>query len=255
MNELNRNGSTERNKMIEQIKIMLGGQLIDVELDKVSYDTIMDLTLEKYRQRSSNSVEESYIFIQTEENQNHFTLPNEVQSVRKIYRRNFGVTTGEGENGTMDPFDIAFTNLYILQEGSLGGLATYDFYSQNIELAARLFGYEYNYTFNKNTKRLTIMRRIRAGEEIMVNVFNYIPEEVLLTDTFAKPWLRSYAIALAKSTLGTSYEKFTVYAGPQGGVSMNGSQLKAEAMQEMAELEDQLKKYGEGNTPLGIIMG
>jgi len=255
MNELNRNSGQERSTVIEQIKVMLSGQLVDVELDKVSFDLVLDLALERYRQRSENSVEEGFIFIQTNENQNHYTLPNEVVSVRKLYRRNFGITSGDSDNGVLDPFDIAFSNLYLLQDGSLGGLATFDFYSQNIELAARMFGYEYNYTYNTNTKKLSIMRRVRAGEEIMARVYMYIPDAILLKDNFAKPWLRSYAMAEAKMILGGAYEKFTVYAGPQGGVSMNGSQLKAEAMQEKMELEDQLKKYADGAAPLGIIMG
>lgn len=253
--ETNQSTSSERDKIISQIKVMLSGQMIDVELDKISFDTALDLAIEKYRQRSSNSVEESYIFIQTEEAQNQYTLPNEVISVREMYRRNFGLTTGDNQTGQLDPFDIAFTNLYILQEGSLGGLATFDFYSQNIEVAARLFGYEYNYTYNTRTKRLTILRNIRAGEEIMVRTYNYMPEETLLQDTYAKPWLRSYAFSESKLMLGGTYEKFGALAGPQGGVTLNGSQLKAEATQEKLELEEQIKKYGEGGSPLGIIMG
>lgn len=254
-NETQSKTSSERSSMIAQLKVMLSGQLVDVELDKISFDTALDLSLEKYRQRSSNSVEESYIFIQTEEAENQFTLPNEVISVRKMFRRNFGLTTGDNQTGQLDPFDIAFSNMYILQEGSLGGLATYDFYAQNIELAARLFGYEYNYTYNSKTKRLTILRNIRAGEEIMVQSYNYIPEESLLQDTYAKPWLRSYALAESKLMLGSAYEKFGALAGPQGGVTLNGSQIKAEATQEKMELEDQIKKYGEGGVPLGIVMG
>ena len=63
-----------------------------------------------------------------------------------------------------------------------GGLATYELYSQYVELAARMFGGFVNYTFNPATKQLRIVRDPRAtGEEILLWTYNARPEVQLLT--------------------------------------------------------------------------
>lgn len=253
MDQLFQNNKSEYETTKEEIMTMLGNDMIEVELNNKQLDMVMKLAFEKYRQRSENQVEEQFMFIKTDEHTNDYQLPNEVIEVRKLYRRNFGIVTGENQTGQLDPFDIAFTNVYMLQDGTLGGLASFDFYAQNLETAGRLFGQDFNFAYNSSTKRLKIMRNVRAEEEILVWIYNYIPDEQLLKDTYARPWIRSYALCEAKMILGSQYEKFSSYAGPQGGITLNGSQLKAEAMQEKLELEDQLKKYADGSMPLGFI--
>ena len=49
-----------RAEITDYCKAMLGDGMIDVELDPIHYDTAINRALLKYRQRSSNSVEESY---------------------------------------------------------------------------------------------------------------------------------------------------------------------------------------------------
>jgi hypothetical protein len=256
MNELNQSNSSARAKLIKKIEIIMGGQLIDVDLDKISLDLAVDLALDTYRQKAENALEESYVFFSLTEQQNEIILPNEVQDVRKVYRRSFGSIGGENQAGQLDPFDIAFTNMYLLQNNTMGGLATFDFYAQNIELAGRLFGLDLNFSFNQMTKKLKIVRNFRRdGEEVVAWVYNHIPDEKLINDMYAGPWLRKYAVAEAKMMLGTAYSKFATYGGPQGGITLNGSELKSEAMQEKLELEESLKKYGDGSRPLGIVIG
>lgn len=258
MKDLNRKNSTNRSKLAKELEIMLGGQLVDVELDKASYDLAIDLAIEYYRQRSSNAVEESYLFIMLSKATNDYVLPEEVTEVRKIYRKSFGAITASSDGSdtsSVDPFDVAYTNMLYMMDLSSGGLATYDISRQNLELAGRLFGEELLYSWNEATKRLKIVRNLRSDEEVLLWIYNYIPEEDLLKNTYARPWLRRYALAQAKIMLGRAYRKFGNLAGPQGGVSMNASELINEAMTDLAELEDSLKKYGDGGTPLSFIMG
>lgn len=256
--ELDRSNKSGRTKLIDELETMLGGGMVDVELQAKDYNLAIDLSLARYRQRAENAVEESYIFLNLEQARNDYTLPNEIMEVRGIYRRGFGMGAqgGMDDVGNLDPFSIAFTNIYILQDSNLGGLASYDFYAQNMELAGRMFGQHYNYVYNSATKRLKIQRNIRGEqEEVLLWVYNYIPEDFLFKDTYAGPWIRSYAFVEAKLMLGSAYEKFASLGGPQGGINLNGSQLKSEAIQERQELDDQLKKYQDGSLPLGFIMG
>jgi hypothetical protein len=72
--------------------------------------------------------------------------------VRQIFRRTFGDSTGPFASN-FDPFSQASMNVYLMNFNVAGGLATYDFYSQYVELAGRMFGAYMNYTYNPVTKK------------------------------------------------------------------------------------------------------
>ena len=55
--------------------------------------------------------------------------------------------------------------------------------------------------------------------------------------------------------LGESYEKYAQIIGPQGGTTLNGAALKADAKESMEKLEQQLRLYEDNSMPLGVIVG
>ena len=229
-------GYTSREDLIREIQIRLADGIVDVELDREHYDVAIDKSLALYRQLSEGSVEESLLFVNTKEGVTEYTLPTEVQEVRRIYRRGIGTNSGGGTN--FDPFDVAFNNMYMLQAGQMGGLATFDAFAQYKETIGRIFGSEYNFLWNRNTKVLKILRNIRHEEEIAVGIYNFIPENVLLTDVLASNWLSSYALAMSKLMLGEARSKYTSgLPGAGGAVTLNGEQLKAEGQQELLNLK------------------
>jgi hypothetical protein len=81
------------------------------------------------------------------------------------------------------------------------------------------------------------------------------PESRLLQDRHAGPWIQDYSLALAKYTLGEARSKFSTIAGPQGGTSLNGDSLKAEAQVEIDKLDEELRNYVDGSDPLSFIIG
>lgn len=247
-------GYSSREDLIKQMKLRLGDGMVDVELDREHYDAAIDIAVSKYRQLSSGSVEESMIFVTTQPGITEYTLPNEVIEVRRLYRRGIGTNSGGGTN--FDPFDVAFNNMYMLQAGQIGGLAVFDAFAQYKETIGRVFGSEYNFLWNRNTKVLKILRNVNHDEEVAVGVYNFIPEIVLLGDIYASPWLSAYALANAKFMLGEARSKFTSgLPGAGGSVTLNGTDLKAEAQSEMESLKQSLHNMEEGNSPLGFIIG
>ena len=167
-------GYNDRQEIIEEISLRLADGMVDVELDRAHYDIAINKALQKYRQLSSGSVEEAVIFIQTTAGVVEYTLPDEVIDVKRLYRRGIGTNSGGGTN--FDPFDVAFNNMYMLQAGQIGGLAVFDAFAQYKETIGRIFGSEYNFTFNRNSKQLTILRNVNHAEDIAVGVNNFIPE-------------------------------------------------------------------------------
>jgi hypothetical protein len=229
--------------------------MIEVELDPKHIENAFVTAVDKFRQRSSNAVEESYGFLDLQEDQTEYTMPAEVISVRQIYRRTVGGASSSEGGSTFDPFELAYTNIYLLQTGRIGGLATYDMFSGYQELVARMFGGFINFKYDQPTRRLQIFRRQRSPETVLVEQYNFRPDFILLQDIYAKPWIREYTYAVAKFTLGEARSKFTTIAGPQGGGQLNGDALKAEATQEMQDLMTQIGNYAEGGTPLSFRIG
>jgi hypothetical protein len=246
----------ERQQVVDYIQAMLGGGMIDVELDPIHYNTAIDRALAKFRQRSSNSVEESYAFLTIQIDVNEYAMPSEVMDVRQIFRRSIGSRSGGGGGGTLfEPFNLAYSNTYLLTATNMGGLATYYAFASYQKQVGKMFGSEINFTFNRTTKKLTIMQRPRSEEEVLIWLYNHRPDFNMLQDPFARQWLRDYALATCKIMLGEAREKFNQIASPQGGTSLNGTALKTEGKAEIETLELDLINYKDGSTPLSFIIG
>jgi hypothetical protein len=241
--------------LIEYVKLQLGDQIVDLELDPAHYEAAYQKTIGTYRQRAENAYEEAYIFMELIRDVNIYTLPQEVASVRQVFRRTFGDSTGPFASN-FDPFAQASINVYLMNFNVAGGLATYDFYSQYVELAGRMFGAYMNYTFNQVTKKLQLIRDPKGtGENVLLWVYQVKPEIQLLSDYQIQQWIKDYMVANSKMIIGEAREKFATIAGPQGGGSLNGAAMKAEAKESMLALEEQLKNYVDASQPLTWVIG
>ena len=254
-NPLNDSLDPLKKQLIEYVQLQLADQIIDIELDPSHYEAAYQKTLGTYRQRAQNAYEESYSFMQLLDNVNEYFLPQEVIQVRQIFRRTIGITGSGGYS--FDPFGAATLNVYLLNfNQAQGGLATYDFYQQYVELAARMFGGYINYTWNPVTKRLQIIRDPRgSGETVLLWTYNLRQEITLLSDFQISQWFRDYMVGAAKYIIGEAREKFQTIAGPQGGGSLNGAQMKSEGQAMMDKGIEDLKLYVDGSQPLTFVIG
>ena len=248
--------ATQKQEIFDYVNTFLGGGMVDVELDPIHYQTALKKALSRFRQRSDNSVEESYIFLTTVVDQNEYVLPNEIMEVRKLFRRSIGSRTGGGDGGSMfEPFNLAYTNTYLLSSSKMGGLATYDLFSQHQELVGRMFGSFIEFTWNNTSKKLTLLQRPRAEEELLLYCYNYRPDSEIINDYLASQWIKDYTLASCKYMLGEARSKFATIAGPQGGSTLNGDTLKAEAQTEMDKLEAEVSMAVPGGTGYGFLIG
>jgi len=247
------NNITYRSKAAKYIELSLGGGLVDVELDKEHYDMAIDKAIAKYRQRSSRAVEESFMLLNLSPGNSAYTLPDEVIDVKVVYRSSAG---GIGTTSTsFEPFEAAYLNMYMLNAARGQGLATFELYMGQRELLGRMFGAHVTFTWSTTSKQINLHRNIKGDEQVLLHTYNYRPDESLLQDTSSAPWIKDYATAAAKMILGQARSKFAQLAGPQGGVTLNGNDLITQAQAEMEKLEEDLKTYAEGGTPLGFIFG
>jgi hypothetical protein len=246
---------TLKQNLIEYVRLQLGDQIVDIELDAEHFEAAYQKTIGTYRQRAQGAYEESYNFLELVKDVSIYTLPQEVIQVRQVFRRTFGDSVGPFASN-FDPFTQASMNVYLMNFNVAGGLATYDFYTQYVELAARMFGGYMNYTWNPVTKKIQLIRDPKGtGENVLLWTYNLKPEINLLSDFQISQWIRDYMVANCKYIIGEAREKFGTIAGPQGGGTLNGTAMKSEAQVQMDNLIEQLKSYVDGSQPLTWVIG
>lgn len=245
---------TPRVLLMKQIELMLGAQMVDIELDVEHLNTAITIGIQKLRQQSDGANLEKDIFLHLTRDITEYTLPEEVQEVRRLYRRGVGAYTNGGIN--FDPVDAAFYNIYLLQPNRSGGLATWDFYNQFLETTERVFASQINFTWDVNNHKLTILRRPTADEEVSVRVYARKSEDDIINDPYTGPWLRSYSTAIAKYALGEARDKFPGgFPGPNGNVTLNGAAMKQEAQAEIEKLEAQLLNLVTSGDGYAFVIG
>jgi len=252
MNELD----TQRQNVVEYVRTMLGDGMVDVELDPKHYNIAIDRALAKYRQRSSNAVEESFGFLTLQTDVNDYILAPEVMQVRQVFRRSVGSRTGGGDGGTLfEPFNLAYTNTYLMASTQMGGIATYYMFASYQKEVGKMFGSYINFDWNPTAKRLRITQRPRGEENVLLWMYNQKPDFTIMQDPYSAGWIKDHALATCKIMLGEAREKFATIASPQGGTNLNGTALKAEGKAELEALELDLINYKDSQTPLTFVIG
>ena len=339
----------KRNEIIDYIRLRLGDGIVDVELDQAHYDLAIKQALIKYRQKSSNSVEESYAFLDLKPEVQEYILPREIVTVRQVFRRGIGSLTGTSAS-QFEPFASGYLNTYMLVAGRVGGLTNYELFTDYQKLAMKMFGGFMNFLWNPVSKKITLIRKIPSSghnyvrlaglsaagqtvgsaitiqtqdawsvnpgdslyitnckivgyngsyqvqsvdglqttivvlahsqlqatdvltqdlrstqvwsalsdvpaETVLLQIYNYKPDSMLLNDHMVYPWLQDYAYSFAKRIVGEGRSKFATMPGPGGGTTLNGDALKQEAVAEMEQLENDLKNYVDGGMPMYWITG
>jgi hypothetical protein len=71
--------SQPKQNLIDYVRLQLGGDIIDLELDPSHYEAAYQKTIGTYRQRANGAYEESYsFFMQLVQDVNIYDLPQEV---------------------------------------------------------------------------------------------------------------------------------------------------------------------------------
>jgi hypothetical protein len=249
------NVQAEKQKVYDYVRAMLGDGMIDVELDPIHYEAALNKTLSRFRQRSPNAVEESYMFIELEKDTNDYKLPDEIVEVRSVFRRSLG-SRSAGTGTDMDPFSLSYTNTYLLNATTLGGIATYDFFAQYQEMVGRMFGSYIEFQWIPYSHTLRILQRpFTEKETLLLRCYNYRPDFNLINDIYAGQWIKDYTLAICKGILGEARSKFGTIAGPQGGTQLNGADLKSASKEELEKLDKELETLISGGTGYTFVIG
>lgn len=137
----------------------------------------------------------------------------------------------------------------------MGGLATYEMFSQYQELVGKMFGSFINFTWHPQSRKLIIQQRPRGSEQVMLQVYNRKPDFAIISDVYAGQWIKDYSLANCKILLGQAREKFASIAGPQGGTALNGAAMKSEGQADLDRLTQELMMLVPGGQGYTWIIG
>lgn len=236
----------------------LGAPVIDINVDWQQCEDRLDEALQYFVERHFDGVERVYFKYQVtaEDVTNRYIStdniisPNEVDGptgkeiVSVVKLMQFGPFTN------INMFDVryqmALTDYFGINRNLSGvyqmGLASYDSTKRYIKLIEDLFQPEKSIRFSKVTNRLYINSKwdteIPAGTWLVIEAYAALNPNKY-TEIYNDRYLKRYLTALIKRQWGSNMSKFDGVALP-GGVTMRGGQIYSEALQEIAQIEQEM---------------
>ena len=76
-----------KDDLFQNLRYRMGDMIVDVEADPEHYEAAYKYAIKIYRQRAQNATMETYTLMEIQKNQNTYTLPEQFQNVRQVFRR------------------------------------------------------------------------------------------------------------------------------------------------------------------------
>ncbi len=164
---------------------------------------------------------------------NYIVLPDFVTAVMRIFPMN--------DNATTNMFDLRYQlRLNDLYDLTSTNILYYEQVQQHIATLDQVLVGRTPIRFNQHMNRLYLdmdVEKIDDNEYIVIECYRKI-DPTTFTDVYNDMWLKRYATALVKYQWGENLSKFQGIALP-GGVTLDASQMKSEAQEEIQKLEEE----------------
>lgn len=242
---------------IDEIMFNLGSSLIDVEFEVDECKLALNFAKRYYLTRAENATREAMVLFKTEKGQQIYDLTDiGVLQITRIYRHSIG--TSYSSDNQLDPFTMMYHNNFMAaatNSTAYGSIGVIHMQHMHINLLSQMMANEVQYTYDNSSKHVTILKRIARDELLIFQCELERSLEELLNDHNISPWLIQYATARLKVILGMSYSKFQTLAGPNGGITLGGSELRQEGKEELEKLEEQLKNFSTQTKGMPFTVG
>ena len=230
----------------------LGFPVIEINVDDDQVDDRIDEAFQYFQQFHFDGVENTYTKHQitsTDIANKWIPISNQIVGVTRIF-------PVAASNATVNMFDLRYQlRLHELYDFTSTSYVNYVLTMQHIRTLDMLFSGEQPIRFNRHTNRLYLdwnwTQFAQAGEFIII-------EGRVITDpdTYSRVYndmmLKRLATAYIKRQWGANMSKFAGMQLP-GGITMNGIQIYQDAVNEIKELEQQIRDTYE--EPPAFIMG
>lgn len=242
---------SSRQNLIDWCMRQLGHPVTEVNLDIDQIEDAVDSAMQYYTDFHQDAVERWYMKHQITADDitnKYISIPENIIGVTRIFP--WGST-----NASVNMFDLRYQlRLHELYDFTSTSYVNYAMTQQHIRTLDLLFSGETPIRFNRHTDRLYIdwdwNTKVDVDEWIIIEGFIIVDPDVY-TDVYNDRLLKKLLTAYLKRQWGTNMKKFEGMQLP-GGIKMNGQQIYNEAIQEIAEIEDLIRKSHE-EPPMWIM--
>lgn len=230
----------------------LGAPVIQINVDDEQVNDAVELAFEYWNEFHFDGTERTYVKHQItsqDKTNGYIQLSDQIIGATRIFPIG-------GNNAAMGMFDLRYQlRLNDLWDLSSTSYVNYSLTMQHLSTLDLIFTGQTPIRFNKVNNRLYIdhdwVNDVDVGEYVVV-------EGMIITNptTFTAVWnnrmLKKLATAYVKKQWGQNMSKFDKMALP-GGVTMRGADIYAEAMNEIAAAEQEIRNTYEA--PPGFLVG
>lgn len=229
----------------------LGAPVTEINVSPDQIDDRVDDAVQMFTEHHFRGVEKvflKHVLTADEIVAKEIEVPDYIFSVLRV------VNTGSTFNhdGLFDP--IYQWHLNAIYDFQSYDLIEYDIAKQQLGLFKRFFRKEFfvRYNLYKNLIQFdNDWSELYEGQILLIEAYRALdPEEYW--EIYNDRWLKAYATALIKYQWGSNMGKYDNVQLP-GGVTMNGTQIKDEAKEEIAELKEEMKD--EHMEPVDFFIG
>lgn len=243
---------TTRQQLIDYCLRALGEPVVEVNVDDQQVDDRIDEAIEQFRQYHYDGIEKVYLKHQltTQDITNQYIpIPDLIYGVSRVFPVASGTSTSKSIFDLQ--YQLRLNDLYDLTSTSI------IYYSQvmsHLSLLDQVLNGHPIYRFNRLTNKLYIeaswTEEMKVGNYIVVECYRALDPEVV-TRMYNDKWLKHYATALIKKQWAVNIKKFSGLQLP-GGVTIDGDGLYQEAVNEIKDLEDDIR---DKSAPLDFFLG
>lgn len=235
----------------------LGAPVINIDVTDEQIQDRYEDALRKYCDHHFDATEKTYFkhqITQEDYDNKYIPLPNNIVGVNKVIRQRSSSAGGSDASMFSVEYQFLLNQMHLLW--SAGNIAYFEHTMQHITMMDQLLNGQPTFRFNRVIDKLYIdvnwSKNMTPGTWIVIECYVAIDPEQN-PKVFEDVWFKRYTTALIKRQWGENLSKF---AGVQmiGGVSLNGPVIYQDALQQIEQLEQELRDTWE--TPIdGIFMG
>ena len=256
-------------------KRALGFGVIDINVSDDQVDDRVDEALQYFSQYHYDGVERMYLKYQISQDDIDRSVTNTTTTATDKLDSTITASFSEGKNFIpipdsvlsvlqIFPFSNAQTNsmfdiryqlrLNDLYDLSATNILYYEMVQQHITMMDNILVGQVPIRYKQHMNRLYLDMDIEAleGNEFLIIECHRKIDPTDFTDIFNDMWLKRYSTALVKYQWGENLSKFEGVALP-GGVTLNASEMKAQAQEEITKLEEESRLNYE--LPVMDLMG
>jgi len=232
---------SSREELLDFALRQLGSPVIEINLSADQKQDAVDLSLEIFQSEHCDGTE--LVFSKHEITANDVTneyipVDSSIIAVKRILPMFSNNIAGSG-SFTGLKYQMALNNM---DSWLTGDMSNYFISMTNINMVNDMMNGIQGIRFSRHSNRLYVdadWTTITAGEYIIIESYKILDPETY-TAVYGDKFLIKYLTTLLKKNWGSVLKKFTSLQLP-GGLDFSGQQIYDEAVQELLQLEEELK--------------